>query len=250
MIALRPFEDAVGVEGQFAAEEVVERVAVEQGAGRHEDQSLVPVRDDRYSRRGVDRLLVVFRSWCVRVGSGAAVVGAATAVANEVRTKNRCPKRRHRRGDDPLGKALVVDERDVEDPQPRLAAGGIEILAARLDRQDLRAAQPLADVAAGMLVSMLELAVPFDMLLKLVGIGQLVQRAADDRLRLVALGHHDGRQPVIARADPAVAADEVDEVRPLHQELRHDRVVVVALGEMTVGAHLGVGVPGLIGVGL
>ena len=36
-------EDAVGVEGQLAAQEVVERVTVEQRAGRHEDQALIPV---------------------------------------------------------------------------------------------------------------------------------------------------------------------------------------------------------------
>ena len=35
---------------------------------------------------------------------------------------------------------------------------------------------------------------------------------------------------------PAVAADEVDVVRPLHQELGHDRVVVVILRDVAVGA--------------
>ena len=142
----------------------------------------------------------------------------------------------------------MIDKCDVEDPEARFAARGIEILAARLDRQNLRPSQPLADVTAGMLVRVLEFAVPCDMLTVVVGISQPMQRAADDRLRLVTLGDHDGRQPVIARRDPAIAADEVDEVRPLHQELRHDRVVVVVLGDVTVGAHLGVGVPRLIGV--
>ena len=62
-----------------------------------------------------------------------------------------------------------------------------------------------------------------DVLAEVVGEGELVQRAADDGLRLVALGHDHGRQAVLAGGDPAVAADEVDVVRPLHQELGHDR---------------------------
>ena len=47
---------------------------------------------------------------------------------------------------------------------------------------------------------------------------------------------------MVACRDPAIPADEVDEVRPLHQELGHDRVVVFGFGEMAIGAHLGVGV--------
>ena len=94
---------------------------------------------------------------------------------------------------------------------------------------------------------MLELASALDVLAVIVGKGELVQRAADDGLRLVALGDDHGRQPVVAGRDPAVAADEVDVVRPLHQELGHDRVVVVVLREMAVGAHLGVGVARQIG---
>ena len=157
MIARRPFEDAVGVEGQLAAEEVVERVAVEQGAGRHEDQALVAVRHVDIAVEGVDRLLVVLRSvGARRVRGGRGGRGDRRGVRGP--DEEPLAQRRHRRGDDPLGEALVVDERDVEDPQARLAAGGIEVLAARLDRQDLRAAEPLADVAAGVLVGMLELA--------------------------------------------------------------------------------------------
>ena len=41
----RAAQDVVGVIGELAAQEVVERVAVEQGTGRHEDQALIPVGD-------------------------------------------------------------------------------------------------------------------------------------------------------------------------------------------------------------
>ena len=86
-------------------------------------------------------------------------------------------------------------------------------------------------------------------LLEVVGERELVQRAADDGLGLVALGDDDRRQPVIAGGDPAVSADEIDVVGPLHQELGHDRVVVVVLGEMAVGALLGLVAARQIGAG-
>ena len=142
----------------------------------------------------------------------------------------------------------MVDERDVEDAQAGLAAGGIEVFAARLDREDLRPAQAVGNVAARSAREHAR-ACPcrLHMLAVIIGIGQPVQRAADDRLRLVALGDHDGRQPVVARRDPAIAPDEIDVVRPLHQKLGHDRVVVVVLREMAVGAHLGIGVARHIG---
>ena len=53
----------------------------------------------------------------------------------------------------------------------------------------------LADVAAGVLVRMLELAAGLEVLAVIVGKGQLVQRAADHRLRLVALGDDDAAKP-------------------------------------------------------
>ena len=88
-----------------------------------------------------------------------------------------------------------------------------------------------------------------EVLAVIVGISELVQRAADHRLRLVALGDDHGRQAMVSRRDPAVAADEIDVVRPLHQELGHDRIIVVCLGEMAVGARLGVGMTRKIGAG-
>ncbi len=55
-----------------------------------------------------------------------------------------------------------------------------------------------------------------------------MQRAADDRLRFGDLGHHDRLESVFTGGDVAVLADEVGEAGSLHQQLSHDRVVVVA----------------------
>ena len=74
---------------------------------------------------------------------------------------------------------------------------------------------------------------------EIVGIGDFVQRAADDRLRLLALGYFDRFKALFALGDPAILADEVDEIGALHQQLRHDGVVVVLLGQMAIGAGLG-----------
>ncbi len=88
--------------------------------------------------------------------------------------------------------------------------------------------QLVADVPAGMLVGVFAACRPcFDVLAEVVGERELVQRAADDRLRLVLLGDDHAVQAVLPGGDPAVAADEVDVVRALHQQLGHDRVVVV-----------------------
>ncbi len=128
-----------------------------------------------------------------RRGDGRGVLGA---------DEEPLAQRRDRRGDDPLGEALVVDERDVEDPEAGLAAGGIEILAAGLDRDRISGWQmQLADVRPGCSWACSSLPALRRRACGNVGIGQLVQRAADDRLRLVALGDHHGR-PGRARPPP------------------------------------------------
>src|SRR5712692_5353864 len=74
----------------------------------------------------------------------------------------------------------------------------------------------------------------------IIGIGVAMQIAADDGLRLVPFGDAY-RFDVTFLADPGVEPDEIDEVCPEQQQLRHDRVVVVGLRDMTVGAGLGLG---------
>src|SRR5580693_7092985 len=78
-----------------------------------------------------------------------------------------------------------------------------------------------------------------DELLELIRVGQFVQMASYDGLRLVPLGDDHRLHPVVAFSDPAVSTDEVHEVRALHQQLRHFRIVVVFSRQMAVGALLG-----------
>ena len=173
------------------------------------------------------------------------MLGAATAVGVARRHEEPLAQRRNGRGGDPLRKSLVVDEGDVEHAQPAVAARGIQIFAAILHAK--------TSVVSNGLVTLSLMSRPecvcaccrmppmLHVLLIVVGKRQRMQRAADDGLRLVALGDFDGRQPAVARRDPAIAADEIDVVRALHQELGHDRVVVVLLGDVAIGAHFGLG---------
>ena len=73
-----------------------------------------------------------------------------------------------------------------------------------------------------------------------VRIGVAVQVGADHRLRLVPFGD-PGRLEAALHAGPGVQADEVHEVRPVQQQLRHDRIVVVRLADVAVGAGLRLG---------
>ncbi len=66
-----------------------------------------------------------------------------------------------------------------------------------------------------------------------------MHRAADDGLGLVTLGGDHGVEALLAGGDPAITTDMVQIVRPLHHELGHDRVVVVVLRDVAVGALLG-----------
>src|SRR5271154_818403 len=63
--------------------------------------------------------------------------------------------------------------------------------------------------------------------------------ASYDGLRLVPLGDDHGLHAVVAFSDPAVPTDKVYEVRALHQQLRHLRIVVVFSRQMAVGTLLG-----------
>ena len=56
---------------------------------------------------------------------------------------------------------------------------------------------------AGMLVGVLQLGPAVDVLVEIIGEGQLVQRAADDGLRLVPLGDDDAVQAVFAGRRPS-----------------------------------------------
>ncbi len=54
-------------------------------------------------------------------------------------------------------------------------------------------------------------------------------------------GDFDSFEAFLAAGDPTVAADKVHEVGALHQKLRHDRVVVVLLRQVAIGASFSFG---------
>ena len=164
-------------------------------------------------------------------------------------------KRRERRADDPLGKALVADRGDVIGAETALAFRDEHIFApvlqavhaaigalhdigeflARLGfaRQAVaedRAARPVLELASVLL----------DMLLVIIGIGIAVQIGPDHRLRLVPFGHAHRLEPAF-EPEPAVEPDEVDEIGAEQQQLRHHRIVIIRLAEVAVGALLGLG---------
>src|SRR4030095_7358942 len=73
----------------------------------------------------------------------------------------------------------------------------------------------------------------------LLWIGKPVKRRAYHRLRLIAFGDDNCMNPMLAGSDPCVATYEVDPVRALHQQLRHQSIVIVRAREMTISARLG-----------
>ena len=145
---------------------------------------------------------------------------------------------RDRGGDDALRYVLVGDAGDIVNPHAALALGDVEVLAAQLDALRRGRAVP---VGFGQPAAIVE------MRLVVIGIGVFVQVAADHRLRLVPFGDAH-RLDVALLADPGVVANEIDEIGPEQQQLRHDRVVVVFFGDVAVGAGLGLGAP--LGVGI
>ena len=76
-----------------------------------------------------------------------------------------------------------------------------------------------------MLVALGQLAAPPPVPAEVVGVGDLVQAGADDGLGLVRFSDAHGLEAPVALADPGEAADEVDGVGPLHQQLGQDGVV-------------------------
>ena len=74
----------------------------------------------------------------------------------------------------------------------------------------------------------------------IIGIGVFLQIRADHSLWFVPFGNPD-RFKSFFKANPGVEADEIDEIRPLQERLRHDRVVVIGLADVTIRALLGFG---------
>ena len=89
-----------------------------------------------------------------------------------------------------------------------------------------------------MLVKRLQLPAATHKLLVVRRIRNLMKRAAEHRLRLTLLCRGNNFERIV-RGNVNVAPHEVDEVRPLQQQLREPGVVVVLLGDVAVAARLG-----------
>ena len=76
-------------------------------------------------------------------------------------------------------------------------------------------------------------------LLVIVGIGDAVKMAADDRLWFVLFRPDDGVQAVLAFTNVGIATEEIDRAGAEAEQLRRDRVVVLLFGEMAIGTILG-----------
>src|SRR4051812_10995889 len=90
-----------------------------------------------------------------------------------------------------------------------------------------------------MLVRFAQLGFFSNMLTVALRIGDPMQVAADDRLRLITLGDRDSAQTLVAVGHVSKTAKLIQEVRPLYEQLCHPGIVVFAVGDMAVSAALG-----------
>ena len=104
--------------------------------------------------------------------------------------------------------------------------------------RDIRRAKTMIlNVMAAMLVALpVQLAPRVDVLLIVRRVGELVQMTADGGLRFVLFGPNNGMKSFPAFADVGVASEEIHRAGAEAEQLRHPRVVVVVVREMTVGA--------------
>ena len=137
----------------------------------------------------------------------------------------------------------MIDLGDIVGAEPSGAVGGVEVFPAELDAQHLVAAKDVQHVPPAV-VQRLAQTPPAMLVLRIVrGIRQPVELASDHGLRLVALGDGDRFEPPRPLRHVDVPPEEVIEVRPQHQDLRHPGVVVVAGRDVAVGAGLRLGGP-------
>ena len=146
-----------------------------------DDQALVAVGDEHVAVERVDLLLLVLRELALLRVDGV-VRSVARPPWRSSSPRRAAGRAANGRGDDALAEALVVDVGHVVDAEAVLARRREEVLAAELQCRARRrrggtprsACRPRAVVRV-----------------EVGGVGELVQVAADDRLRLVALGHRD-----------------------------------------------------------
>ena len=232
-------ENAAGVEGGAALEEVVGGVAVEQrgDAGAvvlevrvaDDDEAFVLIGDVEEAVEQVDFLLFVFRDLDAQGvkreggwgGDGGGVFGFDVEALAELRDRGRGHV---------LRRVFDVDVSDIEDAEAAFAHGGVEVFAALLH---------VKHVFAFMLIAGLDEATAFDELLEVGRVGEALQVAALDSGRLRAFRDGYGGEAGFAVGHIDVLAHVVEEVGALDEELRHPGVVITLRGDVAVGALLG-----------
>ena len=135
----------------------------------------------------------------------------------------------------------MIDEGDIEDPQSAFATCRIQVFTAMLQREDLwfveTRAEGFEDIFAGMFVSVFELAVMFfDVFSIIFRVGDLMKAATEDGLWFGLLGDDDTFESMFTGTDPAVFSDEVCRAGTLHEQLRHDGIVIVVERQVAIGA--------------
>ena len=126
------------------------------------------------------------------------MVGVATAIAYLRRQIETLPERRNRRAHDPFRNVFVVDIRDIKNAQTALSHGGVSTLHVLADRA----------LQSRVLVHLCQFSTPSQVLLVLVGIGNLLEVAAQYCGRLIMFGDGDGLEAALAAGDKNVAPHE------------------------------------------
>ena len=106
-------ENSIGVVGQFALQEVIERIAIQQRTGADENESLHAIEHIQMRIQPIDGLLFVLGMLNAR-GIGAIVVGRSHGGAIRRGNVKTLADRRNGGGCDALGKPFIVDEGDIE----------------------------------------------------------------------------------------------------------------------------------------
>ena len=234
---------------------VVAQLAIGKSIDVDEDQALFAVGDRRIIIDGVESLFLIdlAHHLCV-AGRRDRLVGRQRHAGRIAATHPHVmPQRREWRGYDPLRIAFVGDLGDVIDGETAATLRHEHIFAAHLQTAH-RIARALHDIGELFLAARLarqvtgnrrttppvdQLApVALDMLAIIVGPGIAVQIAADHGLRLVPFGDARRLEPAF-EARPIVQSDEIDPVGAKQQQLRHDRIIILILGQVAIRTGLG-----------
>jgi len=214
----------------FLVEEVIGRIAIEKGGGEDHDETLVAVGYVEEAVVEADGLLLVLgQADAQRIeGEGGGGDHARGVAGFHIQT---LAERGDGGGGDALGEGLVVHIGDVEDDETGLAGGGVEILAALEQVENLAATM--------VVVGLGEDRFQRDVFGVVARVGEALEVGANGGLRFLALGPDDGIEAGGTGGDVGVAAKEVDRAGAEAEELSHPSVVVVGGGKVAIGAALG-----------